>query len=138
ERRKGYIIINNLRELSGMFTREVRTFFAGFALSAFLGIPACAQQTTAPAGNLYSDYVQPVFQKSCLPCHGPEAKSAGLDLSTREGLLHGGEHGAVIQPGDAGASLLYKVVAHEAEPHMPLKSARLPQEQIDRIAEWIK
>ncbi|MFN7996568.1 MAG: DUF1553 domain-containing protein [Bryobacteraceae bacterium] len=121
-----------------MFTRVAGTFFAGCTLWAFLAIPAWAQQSAAPAGNLYSDYVQPVFQKSCLPCHGPEAKSAGLDLSTREGVLHGGEHGAVIQPGDAKASLLYKVVAHEAEPHMPLKGARLPQEQIDHIAEWIK
>jgi hypothetical protein len=92
----------------------------------------------AALGQNYNDSIRPVFEKSCLPCHGPQNKSAGLDLSTRDGMLHGGEHGPAVVPGDSKASLLYKLVSHEAEPHMPYKGDRLPQETIDRIADWIK
>ena len=92
----------------------------------------------APGGEkLFSDSIRPVFEKSCLPCHGPQTKNAGLDLSTRDGLLRGGGQGPAVVPGDPKASLLYKLVAQEAEPHMPYKSAALPKEAIDRIAEWI-
>jgi len=100
------------------------------ALAAFLQFAAFAQ--------LYDEQIRPVFEKSCLPCHGPQTKSGGLDLSTKDGLLKGGEHGPAIVAGDAKASLLYKLVSHEAEPHMPYKGDRLPQETIDRIGEWIK
>ena len=82
--------------------------------------------------------IQAVFEKNCLPCHGPQTKSSGLDLSTKDALLKGGEHGPAIVAGDAKASLLYKLVSHEGEPHMPYKGDRLPQETIDRIGEWIK
>ena len=91
----------------------------------------------AALGQIYTE-VRPVLEKTCLPCHGPQTKSSGLDLSTRDGLLKGGEHGPAIVPGDPKASLLYKLVSYEAEPHMPYKADRLPQETIDRIAEWIK
>ncbi len=107
-------------------------------LTALLQLALLAQPPATPAEKLYSDYIQPVFQKTCRPCHGPQSKSAGLDLSTPESLLRGGEHGPAIVPGDPKTSLLYKLVAHEADPHMPLKGDRLPQESIDRIAEWIK
>ena len=121
-----------------MFIKDADTLLKGVALTALLQIALLAQSPATPAEKLYSDYVQPVFQKSCLPCHSPQTKSAGLDLSTREGLLRGGEHGPAVVPGDPKASLIYKLVAHEADPHMPLKADKLPQESIDRIAEWIK
>jgi mono/diheme cytochrome c family protein len=121
-----------------MFIKDADTLIKGVALTALLQFAVFAQPPANPAEKLFSDYVQPVLQKSCLPCHSPQTKSAGLDLSTRDGLLHGGEHGPAMVPGDPKASLIYKLVAHEADPHMPLKADKLPQESIDRIAEWIK
>lgn len=106
-------------------------------MSAFKPLTLAILLQAAALGQLYTD-VRPVFEKACLACHGPQSKSSGLDLSTRDALLKGGEHGPAIVPGDPKASLLYKVVSYQAEPHMPYKSDRLPQETIDRIAEWIK
>ncbi|PYT21434.1 MAG: hypothetical protein DMG57_38620 [Acidobacteria bacterium] len=111
-------------------TRHLKTIALAFILLAALAAPG--------AEKLFTDSIRPVFEKSCLPCHGPQNKSAGLDLSTRDGLLRGGARGAAVVPGDPKASLLYKLVAQEAEPHMPYKSDPLPKETIDRIAEWIK
>ena len=93
---------------------------------------------TAAFSQVYNEQIRPVFEKSCVSCHSSKTKSGGLDLSTKDGLLKGGEHGPAIVAGDAKASLLYKLVSQEAEPHMPYKGDRLPQETIDRIAEWIK
>ena len=91
----------------------------------------------AAQSQLYTD-VRPVLEKSCLPCHGPQTKSSGLDLSTREDLLKGGDHGPAIVPGDPKASLLYKLISYEGDPHMPYKGDKLPQQAIDRIAAWIQ
>ena len=107
-------------------------------MSAYKALALTAILQFAAFPQLYNERIRPVFEKSCLPCHGPQTKSGGLDLSTRDGLLKGGEHGPVVDSGDPKASLLYKLVAHDAEPHMPYKGDRLPQETIDAIAEWIK
>src|SRR5580700_7888514 len=106
-------------------------------MSVFKSITLAVLLQVAAHGQLYND-VRSVFEKSCLPCHGPQTRSAGLDLSTREELVKGGEHGPAIVPGDPKASLLYKLVSHQADPHMPYKADRLPQESIDLIADWIK
>ncbi|HKW97533.1 MAG TPA: DUF1549 domain-containing protein [Bryobacteraceae bacterium] len=99
-------------------------------LIALLHIAAFGQQN--------SQQIRVVFEQNCLACHGPQTKSGGLDLSTREALLKGGEHGPAVVAGDAKASLLYKLVAQEADPHMPYKKDPLPKETIDLIAAWIQ
>src|ERR1700730_462170 len=49
--------------------------------------------------------------KRCGQCHGPTLQMSKLDLSTREGMLKGGEKGPAIIPGDAEASPLYRRMA---------------------------
>src|SRR5947209_2490664 len=90
------------------------------------------------ADGLYSDRIRPLFEKNCLACHGPKMKQSGLDLSTRESLLRGGDSGPAVVPGNPDASQLYKLVSHQKEPGMPFKGAKLPDDAISRIAEWIK
>ena len=53
-----------------------------------------------------------VLLRRCLECHGASDPSGGLDLSRAEGLLDGGDSGAVIMPGNPAASpLLARVLA---------------------------
>jgi hypothetical protein len=68
-------------------------------------------------------------------CHGKD-KESGLDLRTREGLLKGGSRGAAINPGDADESLLYRFVAGEEKPRMPL-GEELSEYQIGLLKSWI-
>jgi mono/diheme cytochrome c family protein len=93
----------------------------------------------SPDGNiLFGTYVRPVFEAQCLHCHGAgQVKRAGLDLSTRDGLLRGGDTGPAIVPGNARESALYRRVNHQIQPGMPFQSAKLSPEQIDRIGDWI-
>ena len=54
----------------------------------------------------------------------------------REALLQGGAQ-AVVLPGKAKASKLYRLITHQDMPHMPSQAPKLKAEQIARIAEWI-
>lgn len=113
---------------------------ATFAALAAVTLGQSVRGQTAESGEkLFTDQIQPVFESRCLGCHRGETAQAGLDLSTRAGLLKGGERGPAVVLGDAKASLLYRAVNHEAEPHMPPggRSTQLPAESIAVIAAWI-
>ena len=71
-------------------------------------------------------------------CHNPKVKQGGLDLSAREGLLLGSEHGPVVTLGNPPDSTLYKVVAHITEPGMPFKGKKLSAAEIQIFEEWVK
>jgi hypothetical protein len=87
--------------------------------------------------DLFSKHVRGVLVERCLKCHGGEKTRSGLDVSTRESLLKGGDKGLVVVPFKAKSSRLYQFVAHLEEPFMPSKSDKLPDEEVVWIAEWI-
>ena len=90
------------------------------------------------SGGPHFERVRPILESRCLVCHGGKFKQVGLDLSTRERLLRGSEqHGPVVHPGNAGASLLVKKIRHAHEPGMPYKGQKLSQEEIAKIVAWI-
>src|SRR5437016_10815806 len=103
---------------------------------------SAAAPTTAGSnqgGNaLFATYIRPLLETQCLNCHGAgQVKRSGFDLSTRDGLLRGGDIGPAVIPGNARESALYKRVSHEVQPGMPFQAARLSEEQVARIREWI-
>ncbi len=82
-----------------------------------------------------------VLEAECLHCHG-EAAMSGLDLRTRESALRGGSRGPAIVPGDAQASLLYRMLRgmreQDRELRMPLGKSALDAAQIAQIESWIR
>src|SRR5215831_7172642 len=111
----------------------------------FLTVRATASaQTPGPApaeanagSALFRQQIQPVLEQQCVMCHDGQLRKGGLDLSNREALLRGGNSGPAIEPGNAKASLLYKLVSHEKEPEMPYKTGKLPDDVVARFADWI-
>src|SRR5262245_4960265 len=67
--------------------------------------------------------VLPIFERSCLSCHGPQRPKSGLRLDNRESALKGGDNGKVILPGDSTNSPLVLIVAglHDTIDRMPPK-----------------
>jgi WD40 repeat protein len=106
-------------------------FLFSVAMAAF------AQTAKPPT---YDDDVKPIFRRRCFGCHSSAESRAGLSLETYAGILKGGGSGDIVLPGRAGASLLYKVVAHEGDgvPRMPLNQAKIPDSEIAIIQEWIQ
>jgi uncharacterized protein DUF1553/uncharacterized protein DUF1549/cytochrome c len=76
--------------------------------------------------------------KRCSQCHGPALQMSKLDLSTREGMLKGGEKGAAVIPGNAEASPLYRRVAGLQTPAMPMAPVpALNAQEIALVKAWI-
>ncbi|HKQ74083.1 MAG TPA: PSD1 and planctomycete cytochrome C domain-containing protein [Blastocatellia bacterium] len=76
-----------------------------------------------------------VLQTRCVVCHGKD-KESGLDARTREGLLKGGSRGPAIKPGDADDSPLYRFIAGEEKPRMPM-GEELSEYQVGLVKQWI-
>jgi cytochrome c553 len=100
-------------------------------------LPPDHAERMARGRELFAKEVRQVLIDQCLKCHGGDKTRAGLDLSTREGLLKGGDNGIAVVEGKAKESRLLKLLRHEEEPHMPSKAPRLSDAQIGRIAAWI-
>ena len=97
-----------------------------------------AQSATDQVGRkLYVEHIRPILEQQCQPCHNGTSKQGGLDVSTREGLMHGGGRGASLVPGNSKGSLLYKLVTHHEQPYMPVGSKKLPAETAALLALWI-
>src|ERR1700736_2168532 len=99
---------------------------------------AASAQTAKPP--TYDDDVKPIFRRRCFGCHSSAESRAGLSLETYAGILKGGGSGDIVLPGRASNSLLYKAVAHEGDgvPRMPLNGAKIPDNEIAVIQEWIQ
>ncbi|MCC6536267.1 MAG: DUF1553 domain-containing protein [Bryobacterales bacterium] len=78
-----------------------------------------------------------VLQKRCAGCHAGEGRKSGLDVTSRKALLRGGDRGPAVTPGSAQESLLYRVSARTAEPHMPMGGGALPPAELETLRAWI-
>src|SRR4051812_29626782 len=78
-----------------------------------------------------------LLEEHCVSCHNAEKTKGGLDLTTRDALLRGGETGAAVSPGKWGESFLLQTLRHEADPHMPHKKPKLAAEEIKQLETWV-
>ncbi|HEX7899856.1 MAG TPA: c-type cytochrome domain-containing protein [Planctomycetota bacterium] len=99
---------------------------------------ALASQGLAQDKVNYQDHVLPIFTSRCNSCHNADKKKGDLDLTTFGGAMAGGGSGEVAKPGDAGDSMLWKVVAHLSDPKMPPKQPKLPDVELNVIKGWIE
>ena len=96
------------------------------------------------AGVTYDTDIKPIFDKSCVRCHGAEKPKARLRLDTLAGALKGGEDGKMLQPGDSAGSILVHNIAHAGNPDAYMPPPRnkagiqpLTKEQVGLIRAWI-
>ncbi len=92
----------------------------------------------------FASDIQPIFEKSCVKCHGPEKPKGRLRLDSLQGALKGGEDGKVVIPGDSAGSMLVHNIAKIGDPddYMPPPRNKagiqpLTPEQIGLIRAWI-
>jgi hypothetical protein len=71
-----------------------------------------------------------------LSCHDGQKKRGGLDLTTRAGLLAGGDGGAAAVPGKSSESLVIRKVGG-LSPAMPKQGPKLTPEEVAELARWI-
>ncbi len=87
-----------------------------------------------PSGRFEIE-IAPIMQRYCIGCHGGVA---GLSLHDFDSLMRGGQSGAVVQPGDAASSLLYRHITADDLPIMPPGGVRVSPDEIEVIRGWIE
>ncbi len=99
-------------------------------------IPAASKKE----GVTFAKDIQPIFEKSCYKCHGPEKQKAKLRLDSLAATLKGGEDGPNVIPKESAKSSLVHSVARLVEDDaMPPegKGDPLTNEQVGLIRAWI-
>ena len=86
----------------------------------------CAAPAAAAGPAPFADRVAPLLRQRCLSCHGAKRRG-GLDLTTRAGLLKGGDGGAVVVPGSAAKSRLLRMVSGPDATMPKLRILKLPE-----------
>ena len=82
--------------------------------------------------------VQPLFQRACLPCHGPDKQKGDYRLDVRETALSGGESYAPnIVSGKSDKSPLLGFVRGTGDLVMPPEGQRLSADEIEVLRAWI-
>ncbi len=94
-------------------------------------------QTTAQPSIAFDRDIRPILAGKCVSCHGGALQLSKLDLRTRETALSGGARGAVLVPGNAERSRLYRMVAGLEEPAMPMQGTPLDDSQLALLKRWI-
>ncbi|MBI3280625.1 MAG: PSD1 domain-containing protein, partial [Acidobacteria bacterium] len=77
-----------------------------------------------------------ILTENCASCHGAAQKLSGLDLTSREAMLHGGNRGPAVVPGEASKSLLIAAIERKGPLKMPPGQA-LAAAAVAALREWI-
>jgi mono/diheme cytochrome c family protein len=108
-----------------------------------LGSPTNTERDSGPVAAQPVSYerdVLPIFRANCHGCHGGQRTSGGLDLTTSENLLRGGESGSpAIVPGNPDESyLVQQITPVGGRAAMPQRRRPLASSQIALIRRWIE
>ena len=109
-------------------------------LSIFAGDCFAADDHAAEMAEslaLFKSEVRGILVENCVKCHGGEKVRSDYDLTTRTGLLAGGDIGVSVIAGNSKQSPIFDYLGHREEPFMPPKKPPLPEQSIAAIAKWI-
>ena len=96
-----------------------------------------APEFTAEQVEFFEQQVLPLLKNRCFKCHGAEERLRGaLRLTTRAGVLQGGDQGAAVSLDKPADSLLLKAINYQG-PKMP-PSGQLPATEIETLTQWVK
>src|ERR1039458_6966976 len=100
-----------------------------------------AKQPSPPPTIIDFDHdIRPIFESSCLRCHGPEKPRHRFRLDNLESALKGGDDGVDIVPGRSAESPLWQRVSstdEELQMPPPGKADPLTPAQTERLRAWI-
>ncbi len=87
----------------------------------------------------YRDRVHPILEENCFRCHGREDHLRGeFRLTSRAGLLRGGQFGPGYDGENPEKSLLLEMVSYKDEHHQMPPRAKLPDAELAILQEWIR
>jgi len=99
------------------------------------GLPLIAGEPATADRDLFEQHVRPMLLANCIKCHDDHKQEGGLNLTTLEGLLQGGDSGPAIVLGKPDESLLIEAIRYESYEMPP--SGQLEDSMIGGVAAWV-
>ncbi len=123
------------------FRLRLTAYVALLAALPSAAASAPAKAVSAEQRSFFETKIRPVLVAHCYKCHSAESQvlEGGLRLDVKEGWQTGGDSGEpAIVPGKSDESRLIRAIRHEAdESPMPPKQAKLPDQVISDLIEWV-
>jgi hypothetical protein len=113
--------------------------FLTVAFVVVFAMPSLAEETAKPTADqaqFFESKVRPILVANCQKCHSGKEPKGDLSLTSRDGLLAGGESGDVVVPGQPEKSLLVEAINRTSLEMPPDK--KLPDSDIATLTEWVK
>ncbi|MFG0319615.1 MAG: DUF1553 domain-containing protein [Planctomycetota bacterium JB042] len=108
------------------------------ALPALLLAVLVAADDPAGANLSFEDEVLPILEEQCFRCHGGRKRvKGGLRLTSREGVLAGGDSGPAVDLLQPETSLLLKMVRYADPDHQMPPKGKLDDDEIELLARWV-
>lgn len=107
------------------------------AASIVHGVQADDGAVTADQQAYFETHIRPVLADRCFDCHSQDNAESDLDLSSRAGMLRGGQLGSALKPGQPAASLLISAIRHDEFIKMPPKE-KLSSRDIAHFTRWVE
>jgi hypothetical protein len=109
------------------------------AITLLTATPLCAQSVdlsklpppATKTGVTYAQDIKPLFEASCVKCHGAREAKAGLRLDSLEAVLKGAKDGKVVKPGESAKSPLVIAISQlDPKLSMPPKPRSGPRRRM--------
>jgi hypothetical protein len=141
-----FVIARRPGALAGRVFKQalrVRVLLAAILPFSLAAAEAVDESKLPPPAAVTVDFardIKPIFEQSCLRCHGAERPKSNFRLTDRESALKGGATGVDLIPGQSAKSLLIRYVARLVEDmEMPPagKGEPLTTNQVALLRAWI-
>jgi hypothetical protein len=125
-----------------MSVRPLRILFlvllGATALSLARSLAEPPRKPSAEEVAFFKKDVLPILEARCFKCHGKGKRArGGLALTSRAGLLKGGDLGPALDPARPEKSRLLQAINWRDGLEMP-PSGKLPPKEIDILTRWVK
>jgi len=107
-----------------------------YALGLQLVLALLYGQAGRSDGPDFERDVAPLIEQRCLECHNATDPSGGLDLTSYETLMRGGESGPVIDKATPSSLLIQRLINGEMPPEKNGKPQALPESELSVFRSW--
>ena len=119
---------------------KLKTLALGTLGVLILETPATgAELSDAAKVEYFDNKIYPILKENCFKCHGGQERLKGeFRLTSRDGVLRGGESGSAINLNKPEESLFLSMLSWKDENHEMPPDEKLPDAQIALLTEWVK
>jgi mono/diheme cytochrome c family protein len=126
--------------MNRVLTSNLAALLLGATVSPGALTPEQIKALPPPASRKvdFKSDIMPIFEASCVRCHGRGRARGGFQIDSREILLKGGDTGPGAVSGDGAHSYLIELVSGlNPDEVMPKKGKKLTPEEVGALRAWI-